>query len=77
MGSSVEVARVKLKLQNLEEEHREPLAKLGVEGIKESADRALANRWQVVVVRKQSRAGVMARETKWSRGAMPVRPHAG
>jgi hypothetical protein len=35
MGSSVEVARMKLKLQNLEEDYREPLAKLGVEGIKE------------------------------------------
>jgi hypothetical protein len=36
---------VKLELQNPVEKHREPLAKLGAEGIKEWVATALAN-WQ-------------------------------
>jgi hypothetical protein len=44
MGSGVGVRRVKLKLQNLVEKHRDPLAKLRAEGIKERMARALANR---------------------------------
>jgi hypothetical protein len=43
-GSGVGVEKVKLKLQNLVEKHREPLAKLGAEGIKERVARAPTNR---------------------------------
>jgi hypothetical protein len=43
-GTGVGVGKVKLKLQNLVEKHREPLAKLGAEGIKERVARAPTNR---------------------------------
>jgi hypothetical protein len=43
-GSGVGVRRVELELQNLVQKHHEPLAKLGVEGIKERVARTLANR---------------------------------
>jgi hypothetical protein len=47
MISGVGVRRVKLEQQNLEEKHREPLAKLRAEGIKERVVRAPANQWRV------------------------------
>jgi hypothetical protein len=66
MRSGVGVERVKLELQNLVEKHREPLAKLKAEGIKERVARAPANRWQVGSAQKQSRVGCDGEEQKWS-----------
>jgi hypothetical protein len=69
MGSDLGVGKVKLELQNLVDKHCEPLVKLRAEGVKERVDRAPANRWQVAVAQKQSRAeqsGCDGEEAKWS-----------
>jgi hypothetical protein len=47
MGSSVVVGGVELELQNQGQKHREPLAKLGAEGIDEWVARILAYQWRV------------------------------
>jgi hypothetical protein len=48
------------------EKHREPLAKLRAEGIKEQVARALANRWRVEAAQKRSRGRRDGEEAKWS-----------
>jgi hypothetical protein len=71
MGSDLGVGKVKLELQNLVDKHYEPLVKLRAEGVKERVDRAPANRWQVAVAQKQSRAERVrwrGSEMEWKEG---------
>jgi hypothetical protein len=62
---------VELELPNLVQKHRDPLAKLRAEGIKEREDTTLANWRRVAVAWKQSGAeAVQEDEEEWRGGLL-------